>query len=106
MIPDRGLRRCHVMAAAPGVTEAAAQQLKHASALRTVACRGLTHGSAAQNGDLWRTGVQLETQGEGGSRPAVSPLPILIHARGGFLLAGFPMARVFYCYKHDQNLKR
>ena len=55
MMLGRGLtrRRCHgrVMTAAPGVTEAAAPANQtRPSALRTVACRGLTHGKAPRAG--------------------------------------------------------
>lgn len=68
MILGRGLirRRCRggVMTAAPGVTEAAAPANQtRPSALRTVACRGLTHGKAPQSGDPWRLESSAKTQG-------------------------------------------
>lgn len=74
------------------------------SALRTVACRGLTHGSAPRAGTSGELESNAKTQGrEEADQLSPPPHP---HSCWGFPPCWLPMARVFYCYKHDQNLKK
>lgn len=71
------------------------------SALRTVACRGLTHGKAPRAGTSGELESSAKTQGrEEAGQLSPPPCP---HSCWGFSPCWLPVARVFCCYKHDQN---
>lgn len=74
------------------------------SALRTVACRGLTHGSAPRAGTSGELEFSAKTQ-EREEAGQLSPPPHP-HSCWGFSPCWLPMAWIFYCYKLDQNFKK